>query len=50
MAPTLRRALLDRSLDLIITNDEMVGIDGLTRHLVLSEPYIAIAATDDGGR
>ena len=42
MAPTLRRALLDHSLDLIITNDEMTDIDGLTQHLVLTEPYIAI--------
>lgn len=40
LARDLRAGLVDHSLDLIITNDGMEGIDGLLRCPIFLEPYI----------
>lgn len=42
IASVVRTGLLDRTLDLIITNDPMDDADGIVRHPILSESYVVV--------
>ena len=42
IARIVRAGLLDRTLDLIVTNDPMDDVDGIVRHPILTEGYILI--------
>lgn len=42
IARIVRTGLLDRTLDLIITNDPMDDVDGIVRHPILTECYILV--------
>jgi DNA-binding transcriptional LysR family regulator len=42
IASVVRTGLLDRTLDLIITNDPMEDADGIVRHPILSESYVVV--------
>ena len=45
----LGRGLRERELDLLITTDPMDDIEGLERHVVLHEPFVAIVPADAPG-
>ena len=42
IARIVRAGLLDRTLDLIVTNDPMDDVDGIVRHPILTEGYILV--------
>jgi DNA-binding transcriptional LysR family regulator len=42
LSPEHSRALLDRSVDIIITSDELDDVDGLERHSLLGEPFVLL--------
>jgi DNA-binding transcriptional LysR family regulator len=42
LARIVRQGLLERSLDLIITNDPLEDVDGVVRHAILTEPYFVV--------
>jgi len=42
LARNLRAGLVERSLDLIITNDHLDGLKGITRRPLLQEPYFLV--------
>ncbi len=42
IARIVRAGLLDRTLDLIVTNDPMDDVDGIVRHPILTEGYMLI--------
>ncbi len=42
IASLVRTGLLDRTLDLIVTNDPMDDADGIVRHHILTESYVVV--------
>lgn len=40
LARTLRTGLVEHTLDLIITNEQMDDVDGIERQVILTEPYL----------
>lgn len=42
LAPSHGEALLQRSLDLVVTSDPLEDVDALVRHLILREPFILL--------